>query len=454
LHIHLDPLGGVAGDMFVAAVLDAWPELADALPAILTRAGLPASVTVASEERRDASGVFNGRRFVVRKDGREADGGTDRPGGGHGGDHHHDHGHDRGQGHDHDRDHGLRRGHDHAHDHDPPHAHEHAHTRFRDIRARLEASDLPRGVIARAVDIFAHLAVAEGRVHGRPADEVAFHEVGAWDSIADIVGAAWLVEEIGADGWSVGPLPLGSGTVATAHGTLPVPAPATAILLEGMIVHDDGCPGERVTPTGAAILRHLAPASHMPATPHRIRRTGIGVGGRSIPGVSNILRLLALEPAAADADRPPPEIAVLRFEVDDQAPEDLAVGLENLRAHPAVLDVLQVPAFGKKGRLTAQVQVLARPEAVDEVLRLSLRETSTLGVRWHLERRHCLERDVAERDGVRVKLVRRPDGAVTGKAEMDDVAHREDGYAGRRRARHAAEDAAENAGPDREGDHD
>ncbi len=422
MHIHLDPLGGIAGDMFVAAVLDAWPELGAEIPLLLAKAGLPPTVTVAV--RQESTTVFAGTRFLVARE--EAD----------------------------------EQGHDHHHQHD--------HRRFRDIRARLESSGQPAAVVARAVDIFSHLAEAEGKVHGRPAEEVTFHEVGAWDSIADIVSAAYLIEYLDAT-WSVAPLPVGSGTVETAHGTLPVPAPATVLLLEGFPMHDDGVAGERVTPTGAAILRHLQPSFRLPELPLIMSRTGIGLGARQYPGLNNILRLVAYQEAtpatgvesavggegvAAMATPRAAKIAVLSFEVDDQTPEDLAVGLDNLRALPAVVDVLQTPAFGKKGRLTARVQVLARPEEVADVALRCLEETSTLGVRWCVTDRFCLPRQTLEiaaadesvpvrskGENIRVKVVRRPSGAVTGKAEIEDVARAEGGYAVRRQARRAAETA-------------
>ena len=139
----------------------------------------------------------------------------------------------------------------------------------------------------RAIAIFAVLAEAEGRVHGIAPAEVSFHEVGAWDSIMDIVAAAALIEDIGAAGWSTTPVPLGSGRVRSAHGDLPVPTPATALLLEGLEVFDDGRPGERVTPTGAAILRHLMPGQGLPRRRLRLGRVGHGFGTKRFAGISN-----------------------------------------------------------------------------------------------------------------------------------------------------------------------
>jgi uncharacterized protein (TIGR00299 family) protein len=413
-HVHLDAVGGVAGDMFVAALIDAFPEHEDgALDAAGAAAGVPCRLL------RHRDDVLAGARFAV--DGPQVSR-SDAP------EHHH---------HPHEHGHGGANG---------PHGGTHPHTAWRDIRTHLEASQLPAGVVRRAVAIFTHLAEAEARVHGVPADAVAFHEVGSADSIADIVGAAWLIEAVAPASWSVGPLPMGGGQVRTAHGLLPVPAPATALLLEGFEMVDDGLPGERVTPTGAAILRHLGCVPRV-GLRGRLSRTGIGFGTRRLPGTSNVLRVLAFDPAEAEAAAGPVhrDLSVVAFEVDDQSAEDLAAGLERLRALPGVHDVLQMPAFGKKGRMAAHVQVLARPDALDAAVEACFRETTTIGLRTHLVQGRALPRESREVavDGaaVRVKSVDRP-GGRTSKAEADDALPLE-GHAARTRLRRQAESLAE-----------
>ena len=376
-HIHLHPLGGAAGDMFVACLLDAFPEHR---AAVVEAAAALAHVGCRVLPHED--GTLTGSRFVVE----------DAP-------HAHGHGH----------------GHSHAH--------------WRDIRARLEDSPLAPAVRAHAVGIFAVLAEAEGRVHGVPADAVTFHEVGAADSIADIVAAAAVIEAMAPARWSVASLPLGGGTVQTAHGTMPVPAPATALLLEGFAMHDDGIAGERVTPTGAAILRYLQCGAAAPGR-GTLRRSGYGFGTRRLPGVSNCLRALVFEEKGADAaPSHHRELAVISFEVDDQSGEDLATGLDRLRAVPGVHDVLQMAAFGKKGRLATHVQVLAAPDGLDAAVEACFQETTTIGLRTHTVEGRALSRRFAavEVEGreATVKLVERPgeDGAtvVTGKAEADHL---------------------------------
>ncbi len=276
-----------------------------------------------------------------------------------------------------------------------------------------------------AISIFTHLAEAEAGVHGIPIVDVAFHEVGAWDSIADIVAAASLIVATGATSWSIGALPLGSGRVATAHGLLPVPAPATTILLRGFETVDDGIPGERVTPTGAAILRHLRESAGGPASRRRVLgRSGLGFGTRKPPGLSNCLRVLVFDEVEATATGSHRELAVIEFEVDDQSPEDLAMGLDRLRAHQDIFDVVQMPVFGKKGRMMMHVRALARVDAVEVAIAACFRETTTIGLRHHVVSGAALPRDVreVEVDGtkVRVKRVDRP-GGRTAKAEADDA---------------------------------
>ncbi len=382
-HLHLDAIGGVAGDMVVASLLDVMPAHAEAC---LRAAEAVSGVACRLLRHRDE--VLSGARFWV------AD----------------------------------------------PEPQAQNHTPWSDIRARLVEADLPEGARRHAIGIFAVLAVAEGRIHGIAPDEVAFHEVGAADSIADIVAAGWLIAALAdADGdatCSVGALPLGGGRVRTAHGIMPVPAPATALLLEGFATIDDGVAGERVTPTGAAILRHLGANAAPPPGARKLLASGIGFGTKTLPGLSNVLRALVSERGKA----PDPtfrDLAVIAFEVDDQTPEDLAIGLDHIRRVAGVVDVIQMPAFGKKGRLLAHIQVLAEPAALEAAVAACFAETTTIGLRTGLTSARALRREIATVAGVRVKRVERPGGA-TSKAESDDVAAMP-GHAARQRARAAAE---------------
>jgi pyridinium-3,5-bisthiocarboxylic acid mononucleotide nickel chelatase len=393
--IHLDPVGGLAGDMFVAAMADAFPELVAGLMDELGKLQKSSLCPTLSHK----AGAGEGIHFVPHTDA------TLR---------------------------GLRFEAD-----DASEAHAHRHVPYRHIREQLRAAGLQPKVLEHALGLFSMLAEAEAQVHGVESEAVEFHEVGAWDSIVDFVAAAWFIAALAPARWSIAPLPLGGGRVKTVHGLLPVPAPATALLLRGLDVIDDGIGGERVTPTGAAIARYLHRGqtlySSMRDVPeHEIKSLspvvlaaiGHGFGTRTLPGVPNMVRCLAFTHAAGMPAPLDEEIAMLQFEIDDQTAEDLAAALDRIRQAPGVLDASQVAVYGKKNRLATQVQVLARPEAVDAVADLCLAQTTTLGVRIARAWRRTAARtevQAALPEPVRVKVAERPSG-ITAKAEMDDVA--------------------------------
>ena len=380
LELHLDPVGGIAGDMFAAALLDLRPDLETGLRQALALCPLIEDVDIELVAHHD--GILTGRRFLVTRPGDP-----------------------------------KRQPHDHGH--------HHHHTDWRLIRDALVASRLDRATVNHAIGIFALLAEAEGKVHGVAPDDVSFHEVGAWDSIADIVAAGWLISQIGATRWTAGALPLGGGQVNTAHGLLPVPAPATVLLLQGFTTIDDGVSGERVTPTGAAILRYLCDGKPTPARPRVLTASSHGFGTRRLPGLSNCLRILvfeAAEPSFATCD----QVAVLECEIDDQTGEDLAQAIEQLRRLDGVLDVIQAPVFGKKGRMMTHLRILAEPIARDDILHAVFTETTTIGIRHWLVERSVLSREATTTDydgrTLRVKIADRPLGR-TAKLEADELSH-------------------------------
>ncbi len=314
------------------------------------------------------------------------------------------------------------------------------HRRYADILTFLDAAGLPKETVRRSKEMFHLLATVEGEVHGVGPDQVTFHEVGAWDSIADMVSAAFLIERAEVT-WSCSPLPFGGGRVQSAHGVLPLPAPATAKLLQGFELRQDGIPGERVTPTGAAILRHLAPSRHPGPGTARIISSGMGLGSQNLPGIGNFLRALVLEPAC----HPPQteEMVVVQFEIDDQTPEDLAVALDNLRRETGVRELVQVPVFAKKNRMATQVQVLVDSAQADSLIQACFMETTTLGLRWHVVARQSLPRQASSINtgdlDVRIKRATRPDGSQTVKAEMDDLKQVAGGHFFRQALRRRAE---------------
>ncbi len=408
--------------MFVAALLDAFPEHWPRVQAAIASLNLGPPSECRLTPHRDH--VFVGSRFLVAADTPSA--GVEPA------DHFHEASHSHEPG-------------------DPLHgsAFHAGHRAWSDIRAELAHSGLEAQVKKHAIGIFQLLADAEARVHGIAAEAIAFHEVGAVDSIIDIVASAQLIALIGAERWTSAPLPLGSGRVRGAHGVLPVPAPATAILMQGLPVIDDGVPGERVTPTGAALARYLIDAGgRRDGRIRQLSRSGVGFGARTLPGISNCLRALAFDETTSQglsAEASPigrRQLAVVTFEVDDQSAEDLAVGLDHIRATHGVLDVTQSSALGKKGRMAAHVQVLVAPADLETAIVACFEETTTIGLRYQMAEGAVLRRRLkaAEIDGetLQVKIVDRPAGAPSAKTETADVsAHR--GHGARARLRRGAE---------------
>jgi uncharacterized protein (TIGR00299 family) protein len=439
--IHLDPIGGIAGDMFVAAVSEAFPAHRAALLSQL--ASLPMPVAARARFAPHLGDVLVGTRFVVEiDDARRGD--EHLPGHAH--DHEHSHPHADGHG---GRDHRRQRS------ETTGAYHRHDHVSHAWIAGWLDEAGLGDGVRRHALGIFRGLARAESAVHGVPVDDVEFHEVGSWDSITDIVAAAFLIDAVGDVRWTCGPLPLGGGTARTAHGVMPVPAPATLHLLCGLAVVDDGLAGERVTPTGAAIVRYLVgldsdhlAARHIPddaGAPMIVGASGMGFGTRRLPDRPNALRCTQFLPRMAPIESGG-HVDCIEFEVDDQSSEDLSVGLEHLREREDVLQVFQIPVFGKKGRLASRIHVVARDGSGDAVSQACFAETTTIGLRCQRLQRRVLPRSEAvaiagDERAVRVKVCERS-GTLTAKAEMDDLARVRGGHAERERVRRASEHEA------------
>ena len=268
----------------------------------------------------------------------------------------------------------------------------HTHRHYAGIDAMIADSTLADPVKKRARDIFRRLAEAEALVHGVTVADVHFHEVGAVDSIVDIVGTAICLEYLAVDSVVAAPLPLGSGFVMTAHGRLPVPAPATAELLQGLAVHGQCGPGERVTPTGAAIVAALATSTTTrPAM--TLDRIGSGAGGKDFDDCPNILRaFLGRGPGQSEtAD----DILVAETNIDDSTPELLGYVMERL-LETGALDVFFTPIQMKKNRPATQLSFLCRPEHLDALAALVLSETSAIGLRHYPAGRIKLERRIEE----------------------------------------------------------
>ena len=296
----------------------------------------------------------------------------------------------------------------------------HEHRTWRDVRDLLAGHDL-------ALRVFERLAVAEGAVHGVPADDVHFHEVGALDAIADVVGACAGLAHLGATDIVVSPVAVGSGTLRAAHGTLAVPPPAVAELLRGVPTHAGPVAMETCTPTGAALLTTVATA-YGPQPPMTVEAIGVGAGGRDPEGHANVLRIFAggLETGASapssTTGQPP---LLIESNVDDLDPRVWPSVIEALLAAGAS-DAWLTPILMKKGRPAHTLSVLVSADAADGVRRAIFRHTSTIGLREQPLGKHALEREMVgvEVDGqpVAVKLARLDGEVVNAQPEWDDVA--------------------------------
>jgi uncharacterized protein (TIGR00299 family) protein len=360
---YLDCVGGIAGDMTCAALLDAGaPEAA--LREVPVRLGLPdVELRV---ERTERHGIGALHLDVL--------------------DPHEGH-HDRG---------------------------------WRVIRDQLARADLDEAVRQRALAVFERLAEVESSVHGVALDDVHFHEIGAVDTLIDVVGAVTLLAQLGVSHVVCSPLPMGGGTTRAAHGVLPLPAPATAALLVGAPVFGVALQAELVTPTGAALAATLADEwGALPAM--TLRKVGYGAGTADFPERANLMRVLVGD----TSDVALGEVVVLETNLDDLLPEFVPDAAERCFAAGA-LDVWTAPVTMKKGRPGLVLSALARPALQDAVARAMLEHTSALGVRVARWARYELEREVmiVEVDGrpVRVKLGRMEGRVVNVAPEHDDCA--------------------------------
>ena len=274
------------------------------------------------------------------------------------------------------------------------HPEQHSHRTFHDIRLMIEAADLPGMSAERSVAAFRRLAQAEGSVHGREPEAVAFHEVGAIDSIVDVVGSCVALELLGARTVSCGPLPMGTGTVPSAHGPLPVPGPATLAILEGSRVRWTEEPHETTTPTGAALMASLTGGAFTEAAPPMVlRATGYGGGNTILHHAPNLLRAVVGELEGASE-----EVELLEANVDDASGELLGAAIEKVLASGA-LDAWLEPVVMKKGRGAYKFCALVGLGDLERLARLLMQETGTLGVRHH-----GVGRTVAERRTIEVEL--------------------------------------------------
>ena len=270
---------------------------------------------------------------------------------------------------------------------------EHVHRTFADIKTLIETSTIPVRAAERAREAFQSLAVAEGKVHGQKPEEVTFHEVGAVDSIVDVVGSCLALELLAVDTVSCGPLPMGSGVVKAAHGVLPVPGPATLEVLKGSQVRWTDEPHEMTTPTGAAVMHALTGGEFTEAAPPMLlREVGYGAGHARFDSVPNLLRAAIGETEGAAG-----EVALLEANVDDAPGELFGAAVDSL-LEAGALDAWLEPITMKQGRGAYKVCALVQAANRDRLVRLLMRETGSLGVRHFWVGRTVAERRIVEVD--------------------------------------------------------
>ena len=455
---YLDCFAGISGDMFLGALLGAGVEL-EVLERAVAALGLDAGLRVRTVDRSGISSVkVDVLEGAALAEGRSAavqdaeDGMAEQGERGHGvmpktqhmhkGGHKHEHGPAQEHGpHSHEHEH------EHGHEHKHKHGHAHVHGRsLSAIEAMLGGAALDEGVKRMALKAFRLLGESEAKIHNVPVEEIHFHEVGAVDAIVDIVAASAGVVELerrarqetgGGVRWHCSAVNVGGGMVECAHGTFPVPAPATADLLRGVPTYSAHLQKELVTPTGAALLRAIGPGfGQQPAM--RVSAIGYGAGTRDPKGFPNVLRLMVGDSGErvetgrqSEADEGRAEtVVVLETAVDDMDPQVVAHVAERLLERGA-LDVMTSAVGMKKGRQGVLLTVLAEEGTAASLEDLLLRETSTLGVRRRREERARLGREhisvETEFGPVRVKVGRRDGEELNARPEFEDCRMAADG---------------------------
>ena len=386
--LYFDCFSGISGDMTLGALLDAGLPFEE-----LTRAlgSLAVSGYHISTARVLRAGV-SATQFLVREVAHPTPGT--------------EHAKHEARSTEHDRDH-------HSHSHEPP------HRSLSEILALIDRSALSPAARTRAKALFQRLAETEAAIHQMPVERVDLHEVGALDSIIDIVGAVFALEWFGADRIVASPLNVGGGMVQTAHGLFPVPAPATVKLVGEAPIYGGTVQQELVTPTGALLVSSYA-SSFGPIPQMVVEQVGYGAGSRDFPSTPNVLRVLV----GRAADQPhASRVAVVECEIDDMNPQLFGVAMDRLYAAGA-LEVFYVPVQMKKNRPGTLLTVLAPPERRQAIVEIVFRETTTIGLRHHEVDRECLQREIVSVEtpigAVRFKVAWRDGRIINAVPEFED----------------------------------
>lgn len=440
--LYIECAMGAAGDMLTAALLELMPDKEAAL-AKLNAMGIPG---VAFEAEPIAKCGITGTHMRVLIHGEEE--GAVPCGHTHAHEDHHEHNHAHEHHHEHDHVHERHHEHDHhvhthahahvqedahchdsdAHDHEHHHehdAHHHAHHGMAEIRSLIAELAVSETVKEKALAVYQSIAEAESKVHGAEVDQLHFHEVGSMDAVADVTAVCLLMELLAPEQVIVSPIHVGSGTVLCAHGRLPVPAPATALILEGIPIYGGSVQGELCTPTGAALLKTFAD-SFGPMPPMTVAKTGYGMGTKDFEQANCLRAMLGASftmngtgskmqtvqdaegentgsrgAAGKDTETENPaghesRITEISCNLDDMTGEDIAFAAERI-LQAGALDVFTESIYMKKGRPAVKLTVLARPEDEERLAGEIFRHTSTIGVRIHTDRRYELARRSEQR---------------------------------------------------------
>jgi uncharacterized protein (TIGR00299 family) protein len=412
--LYFDCFSGVSGDMVLGALLDLGLPLEGLRSAL---GSLAIEYGGVSAERVLRAGV-SATKFHAHADEKppvEAGGHAHDPSAASSS---HSHAHPHAHSHEHAHSHAPSQ--PHAHDHSPR-LHDHGHHSLKEIAASIGRSALSAAGKERAVHLFERLAEAEAAIHAVPMEKIHLHEVGALDSIIDIVGAVYGLEWVGAGTVLASPLNVGSGTVTCAHGTFPVPAPATARLLQGVPIYAGAVAAELVTPTGALIVTDYASGfGRLPET--RVTGIGYGAGTRDFTGNPNVLRLLVGE---SESDAAAERIVSIECEIDDMNPQLFGPLMDRL-SEAGALEVFYSAVQMKKNRPGTLVTILARPERREAMAGILFAHTTTIGVRYQEMLRDRLDRVIQSVDtplgAIRFKVATRDGRVLNAAAEFDDCA--------------------------------
>ncbi|WP_158966546.1 LarC family nickel insertion protein [Paraglaciecola sp. L3A3] len=400
-HIHLDIVGGIAGDMFISAMLDTFEDLQSSVHSAVALV-VPANIGTAEVLVGVNSGI-SGLTFSLQLNEVNHTHTPQSPQSEHS--------------HIHEGEHNEH-AHRHDHSHNPTHSHK---TTYRYLCQLISDSELNSDVIKVAIELLTIIGKAEAKIHNKTLDAVHFHELADWDSLMDVVAAAVILSALSSCSWSTSKLPIGGGLVNTQHGLIPVPAPATAEILLGFEFFDDNIKGERITPTGAAILRYLADHQLIiPAPQGQLLATGYGLGTKVFPGMPNILRAMHFDTHNSQ-DCQQDTVVIIECDIDDMTGEEIALSLDLLRSQQGVIDVTVQTARGKKNRAVELVRILASSQHYKKVMDTCFIQTTTIGLRYRFETRRYLPREPHTQQKYAYKSVLRPNGESTQKIEHDEL---------------------------------